>query len=112
MRGPIRRPEDLQHLVDVLNEVTEDVIARLVNDRMTYNELGPQQVTATVRENLRTVSNITHSCMKRLQENWNQPQNLGPCGADLATVLETLKVAFYRRLGYFKILQEKAAHDR
>jgi hypothetical protein len=111
MHGPIRGPEDLQRFVPLLNEVTEDVISRLVNDRMTSEELGPKQVTAAVRENLRTASNVIHSCIKRLQENWAQPQHLGPCGADLAIVLETLKVAFDRRLAYFKTLQEKAVHD-
>lgn len=102
--GPIRGPDDLNGVIERLDEVTEDVIAQLVNDKMIGDPLGAKQVSIATRESIQNAVNIAKSSTRFLQAQWNNPSELSMCGAELAHVLETLKVAFDRRLAYLKTI--------
>lgn len=100
----IRTPEDLEVVIQRLDEVIDDVLAHIVNDKMTGDPLGSKQVSIAVRVSVRNAVNIAKSSTRLLQAQWSNAENLSPCGAELAHVLEALKVSFDRRLTYLKTI--------
>lgn len=102
--APITGPDSLDAFLVRMDEVSEDVIARMVNDKMCNDDLGATQGAQRIRETIRHALNIARSSTRFLQRNWEQPGELSPCGMEFAWTMEALHTAYDRRFGYLKTI--------